>query len=106
MKFATRAIHVGQAPDIATGATIVPIYQTSTYTQEDIGVHKGYAYARGDNPTRSALENCLASLENAQYGLAFASGMAATTAVISMLNAGEHVIAGSDLYGGTYRPIF
>lgn len=103
MKFSTRAIHVGQAPDPATGATIVPIYQTSTYTQEDIGQHKGYAYARGANPTRSALEKCLASLENASHALAFASGMAAISAVISLLNAGDHVVAGNDLYGGSYR---
>lgn len=103
MHFATRAIHVGQAADPATGATIVPIYQTSTYTQTDIGEHKGYEYSRTGNPTRTALENCLASLEEGKYGLAFASGMAATSSVISLLNAGEHVIACNDLYGGTYR---
>lgn len=103
MEFATRAIHVGQEADPATGATIVPIYQTSTYTQDDIGVHKGYDYSRAGNPTRTALEQCLASLESAEHGLAFASGMAATTTVLSLLNAGDHVIAGDDLYGGTYR---
>ncbi len=101
--FATRAIHVGQAADPATGATIVPIYQTSTYTQEAIGEHKGYMYSRSANPTRTAFETCLASLEKAEHGLAFASGMAATTAVISLLKAGDHVLAGNDLYGGTYR---
>jgi cystathionine gamma-lyase len=101
--FSTRAIHVGQDPDPATGATIVPIYQTSTYTQEAIGVHKGYAYSRSANPTRAALEACIASLEQGEHALAFASGMAATSAVISLLNAGDHVLAGNDLYGGTYR---
>lgn len=103
MKFATRAIHVGQEADPATGATIVPIYQTSTYTQEAIGQHKGYAYARTGNPTRTALETCLASLENARHGLAFASGMAATSTLLSLLSAGDHVVASDDLYGGTYR---
>lgn len=101
--FATRAIHVGQEADSATGATIVPIYQTSTYTQEGIGQHKGYAYSRSANPTRAALEACLASLEGGRYGLAFGSGMAATSAVLSLLNAGDHVVAGDDLYGGSYR---
>ena len=101
--FATRAIHVGQEPDPATGATIVPIYQTSTYTQEAPGRHKGYEYSRTANPTRSALEECVASLEGAEYGLAFASGLAATVAVMSLLSSGDHVIAGDDLYGGTYR---
>ncbi len=103
MEFSTRAIHVGQDADSATGATIVPIYQTSTYTQEDIGVHKGFEYSRSGNPTRKAFEQCLASLESADYGLAFASGMAATSTVLSLLSAGDHVIAGDDLYGGTYR---
>lgn len=101
--FSTRAIHVGQAPDAATGATIVPIYQTSTYTQEAIGVNKGYAYSRSANPTRTALEACIASLEQGTHALAFASGMAATSAVISLLNAGDHVLAGNDIYGGSYR---
>jgi cystathionine gamma-synthase/cystathionine gamma-lyase len=101
--FATRAIHVGQEPDPATGATIVPIYQTSTYTQEAPGRHKGYEYSRTANPTRTALEECVASLEGANYGLAFASGLAATVATMSLLASGDHVVAGDDLYGGTYR---
>jgi len=103
MKFATRAIHVGQEADSATGATIVPIYQTSTYTQEAIGRHKGYEYSRTGNPTRAALEACLASLEGAQHGLAFASGTAAGAAVMNLLNPGDHVICADDVYGGTYR---
>lgn len=103
MHFSTRAIHVGQDADSATGATIVPIYQTSTYTQMDIGSHKGYEYSRTGNPTRTALETCIASLENGKYGLAFASGCAATTTVMSLLKAGDHIIASDDLYGGTYR---
>jgi cystathionine gamma-lyase len=101
--FSTRAIHAGQDPDPATGATIVPIYQTSTYTQEAPGRHKGYEYSRTANPTRTALEECVAALEGADYGLAFASGLAATTAVMSLLSPGDHVVAGEDLYGGTYR---
>jgi cystathionine gamma-lyase len=103
MQFETRAIHVGQEPDPATGATIPPIYQTSTYTQEGLGQHKGYEYSRTGNPTRAALEQCLASLENAAFGLAFASGLAATSAVLNLLSAGDHVVAAEDLYGGTYR---
>src|SRR5215212_8771537 len=103
MRFATKAIHVGQEPDPATGATIVPIYQTSTYTQEAPGQHKGYEYSRTANPTRSALEECVASLEGGEYGLAFASGLAATIATMSLLSPGDHVVAGDDLYGGTYR---
>jgi cystathionine gamma-lyase len=103
MRFATRAIHVGQEPDPATGATIVPIYQTSTYTQEAPGQHKGYEYSRTANPTRTALEECVASLEGGDYGLAFASGLAATIATMSLLSPGDHVVAGDDLYGGTYR---
>ncbi|HSL00248.1 MAG TPA: cystathionine gamma-synthase [Rubrobacteraceae bacterium] len=101
--FATRAIHSGQDPDPTTGATIVPIYQTSTYTQEAPGKHKGYEYSRTGNPTRAALEECVASLEEGDYGLAFASGLAATIAVMSLLSPGDHVVAGDDLYGGTYR---
>lgn len=101
--FATKAIHVGQEADPATGATIVPIYQTSTYTQEAPGVHKGYEYSRSGNPTRAALEECVASLEGARFGLAFASGLAATTAVMSLLSPGDHIVAGDDLYGGSYR---
>ena len=103
MKFATRAIHVGQEPDPATGATITPIYQTSTYTQEAPGNHKGYEYSRTANPTRTALEECIASLEGGNYGLAFASGLAATIATMSPLSPADHVVAGDDLYGGTYR---
>jgi cystathionine gamma-lyase len=103
MKFATKAIHVGQEPDPATGATIVPIYQTSTYTQTRVGEHKGFDYSRTINPTRLALERQLASLEGARYGSAFASGMAATAAVLGLLSAGDHVVVSDDLYGGTYR---
>ena len=103
MRFATRAIHAGQEPDPATGATIVPIYQTSTYTQEAPGQHKGYEYSRTANPTRTALEECVASLEGADYGIVFASGLAATVATMSLLSPGDHVVAGDDLYGGTYR---
>ena len=103
MKFSTRAIHVGQEADPTTGATIVPIYQTSTYTQEAVGHHKGYDYSRTVNPTRVALEAQLAALEEAKYGCAFASGMAATAAVLNLLSAGDHVVVTDDLYGGTYR---
>src|SRR5947209_9924156 len=101
--FATRAIHAGQDPDPATGATIVPIYATSTYTHAGPGQHKGYEYSRSGNPTRTALETCLAALEGGERGLAFASGLAATTAVLSVLRPGDEVVAASDLYGGTYR---
>ncbi|HEY9086004.1 MAG TPA: cystathionine gamma-synthase [Candidatus Tyrphobacter sp.] len=103
MKFSTRAIHVGQEADPATGATIVPIYQTSTYTQEAVGKHKGFDYSRTINPTRVALERQLASLENAAHACAFSSGMAATSAVLNLLSAGDHVVVSDDLYGGTYR---
>ncbi|HTU83613.1 MAG TPA: cystathionine gamma-synthase, partial [Candidatus Acidoferrales bacterium] len=103
MKFATKAIHVGQEADPTTGATIVPIYQTSTYTQERVGGHKGYDYSRTINPTRVALEKQLASLEGAEFGCAFASGMAATAAVLNLLSAGDHAVVTDDLYGGTYR---
>jgi len=103
VKFATKAIHAGQGADPATGATIVPIYQTSTFTQEEIGRHKGYEYSRTGNPTRAALEQCLASLDEARYGLAFASGMAATATALSILRPGDHILAAADLYGGTYR---
>lgn len=101
--FQTRAVHVGQDADPATGATIVPIYQTSTFTQEDVGVHKGFDYARTANPTRKALEDCLASLENAEHGLCFSSGMAATDTTLKLLNGGDHVVVSDDVYGGTYR---
>jgi cystathionine gamma-synthase/cystathionine gamma-lyase len=103
MKFSTKAIHVGQGADPATGATIVPIYQTSTFTQEAIGKHKGFDYARTANPTRSALEAQLASLEDGRFARAYGSGVAATTATLAQLSAGDHVVVGDDLYGGTYR---
>src|SRR4030066_548983 len=103
MEFETRAIHEGQNPDPTTGAVITPIYQTSTYQQEAIGKHKGYEYSRTGNPTRKALEEALASLEGGEYGLAFASGVAATMAVFNLLEGGDHLIAGDELYGGTYR---
>src|SRR6516164_6628068 len=101
--FATRAIHAGQDADPATGATVVPIYATSTYTQEAVGKHKGYEYSRSGNPTRTALETCLAALEGGERGLAFASGLAATTAVFALLRPGDEVVAAADLYGGTFR---
>ncbi|HQR06298.1 MAG TPA: cystathionine gamma-synthase [Gemmatales bacterium] len=102
--FSTRAIHAGQDADPATGATIVPIYATSTYTQAAPGNHKGYEYSRSGNPTRTALETCLAALEGADMGLAFASGLAATNAVLAALvKPGDEVLANADLYGGTYR---
>jgi cystathionine beta-lyase/cystathionine gamma-synthase len=101
--FATLAIHAGQDADPATGATVVPIYATSTYTQEAPGHHKGYEYSRSGNPTRTALETCLAALEGGERGLVFASGLAATTAVLSILKPGDEVAAAGDLYGGTYR---
>src|ERR1700758_2102472 len=101
--FATRATHAGQDADPATGATVVPIYATSTYTQAAPGQHKGFEYSRTGNPTRAALETCLASLEGGERGLAFASGLAATTAVLSTLKPGDEVAAAADLYGGTYR---
>ncbi|HME80521.1 MAG TPA: cystathionine gamma-synthase [Candidatus Eremiobacteraceae bacterium] len=103
MEFATKAIHVGQDADPTTGATIVPIYQTTTYTQAAPGRHKGFDYSRTVNPTRVALERCLAALENASFGLSFASGMAATSAVMNLLSAGDHVVVNDDLYGGTFR---
>jgi cystathionine gamma-lyase len=101
--FSTRAIHAGQEADPATGATVVPIYATSTFTQEAPGRHKGYDYSRSGNPTRTALETCLAALERGELALAFASGMAATTAVLSSLRPGDEVVAAADLYGGTFR---
>lgn len=101
--FSTKAIHVGQDADPATGATVVPIYATSTYTQAAPGQHKGYEYSRTGNPTRAALETCLAALEGAERGLAFASGMAATNAVLAQLKPGDEVAAAADLYGGTFR---
>jgi cystathionine beta-lyase/cystathionine gamma-synthase len=103
MGFSTTAIHAGNEPDPTTGAVAVPIYQTSTYAQEAVGVHKGYEYARTQNPTRSALETNIAALEGARYGFAFASGMAATDAVLKLVKAGDHVILGDNTYGGTFR---
>lgn len=103
MRFETRAIHDGQEPDAKTGAVAVPVYQTSTYQQDAIGKDRGFEYSRTGNPTRSALEEAMASLEEGCYGLAFASGLAATTAVISILKKGDHVVVGDDIYGGTYR---
>ena len=102
-EFATRAIHAGQEPDPTTGAVTVPIYQTSTYAQEALGRNKGYEYARTHNATRFALERNLASLESARHGLCFASGLAATSTLMQTLSSGDHVIAGDNLYGGTYR---
>ena len=103
MKFATRAIHAGQEPDPSTGAIMTPIFQTSTYAQTGLGEHKGYEYTRSHNPTRTALEQCIASLEEGKYGLAFASGMAAEQAILSLLSSGDHIVSCDDLYGGTYR---
>ncbi len=103
MKFATKAIHAGQEPDPTTGAIMTPIFQTSTYVQASPGNHKGYGYARAKNPTRVALEGCLAALENANHALCFSSGQGAEDAVAKMLRPGDEVITGNDLYGGTYR---
>lgn len=101
--FATRAIHAGQEPEATSGAVTVPIYQTSTFAQEAVGVNKGYEYARTHNPTRTALQTAIAALDGGTYALAFASGLAAETTVMLMLSAGDHVICGDDAYGGTYR---
>ena len=101
MKFATKVIHAGAEPDPSTGAIMIPIYQTSTYVQSAPGKNKGYEYARSQNPTRKALEEALAVIENGKYGLCFSSGVAATDAVIKLLNPGDEVIAASDMYGGT-----
>jgi len=103
MRFATRAIHAGVEPDPATGAIMTPVYLTSTYAQSAPGQHKGYEYSRSDHPTRAALEHNLAALEGVEYGLAFASGLAAESAVLHLLQSGDHVVATRDLYGGTYR---
>jgi cystathionine beta-lyase/cystathionine gamma-synthase len=103
MDFETRAIHVGQEPDPATGAIITPIYQTSTYVQEAVGVHKGYDYARVGNPTRTALQVALASLENAKHGVAFSSGLGATTTLMHLVDPGQRVVLIADVYGGVYR---
>ncbi len=101
--FETRAIHAGQPPDPATGAVVTPVYLTSTFAQDGVGAHHGYEYGRTANPTRTALERCLASLEGAPYGLAFGSGMAATDALLRQVQAGQHVLIPHDAYGGTYR---
>jgi cystathionine beta-lyase/cystathionine gamma-synthase len=103
MDFETRAIHEGQQPDPATGSITVPIYQTSTYVQEAVGVHKGYDYARVSNPTRTALQLCLASLEGAEHGAAYGSGMAAATTLMHLVSPGDHVVCVNDVYGGVYR---
>lgn len=103
MKFGTKAIHAGVEPDPSTGAIMTPIYQTSTYVQESPANHKGYAYARGANPTRNALQKSIAALENGKFGICFSSGMGATDAVIKLLNPGDEVITSNDLYGGSYR---
>ncbi len=103
MKFSTKAIHAGQEPDPSTGAIMTPIFQTSTFAQTGLGEHKGFEYARTSNPTRTALEACLAALEEGKYGLAFASGMAAESAILSLLSAGDHIVSCDDLYGGSYR---
>jgi cystathionine gamma-lyase len=101
--FETRAIHAGQEPDPTTGAIMTPIYMTSTYVQQSPGVHKGYEYSRSHNPTRKAYENCIASLESGNFGYAFASGLSATTVLLQLFKSGDHVVAGDDMYGGTFR---
>ena len=103
MRFETAAIHAGQPPDAATGAAVIPIHQASTYVQEAVGKHKGFEYSRTDNPTRHALESCLAALEGVSHGIAFGSGMAATTTLALMLKSGDMVVIPDDVYGGTYR---
>ena len=103
MRFETACIHAGQTPDLLTGAVMTPIYQTATYVQDGVGRHRGYEYSRTGNPTRSALEACLATLEGGDFGLAFASGMAATDTVLRLLAPSDHVLAGNDVYGGTFR---
>jgi len=99
----TRAIHAGQSPDPSTGAVMTPIYATSTYAQSSPGVHQGFEYSRSHNPTRFAYERCVADLEGGRNGYAFASGLAATSTVLELLDSGSHVIAMDDVYGGTYR---
>ena len=103
MDFETRAIHEGQAPDPTTGALTTPIYATSTYVQEEVGKTKGYDYSRGANPTRTALQACLASLEEAEHGIAFSSGLGATTTLMHLINPGDRVVLIADVYGGVYR---
>src|SRR5580704_10991180 len=101
--FGTRVVHAGQVPDPATGAVMPPIYISSTYKQDSPGVHKGLDYGRSHNPTRWGLERCVADLEDGQFGFAFASGLAAIATVLELLDAGSHIVAGDDLYGGTFR---
>src|SRR5215467_9285702 len=103
MDFETRAIHEGQEPDPATGAVVPPIYQTSTYAQEAVGRHKGYDYSRVANPTRTALQQALASLESADHGIAFSSGLGATTTLMHLVDPGQRVVLLADVYGGVYR---
>src|ERR687884_1294822 len=103
MEFETRAIHDGQEPDEATGALTTPIYQTSTYVQEEVGEHKGYDYSRVANPTRTALQRCLASLESAEHGIAFSSGLGGVTTIMHLVNPGDRVVLIADVYGGVYR---
>ena len=105
MRIGTKVIHAGVHPDPTTGSVMTPIYQTSTYAQDAPGVHKGYAYARSSNPTRTALETNLAALENGKHGFCFASGMAAMDAVVRLLNPGAEILSTNDLYGGSYRQI-
>jgi cystathionine beta-lyase/cystathionine gamma-synthase len=103
VEFETRAIHAGQQPDPATGSVVVPIYQTSTFAQEAVGVNKGYDYSRVANPTRTALQTCLASLEGAEHGIAFSSGLGATTTIMHLVNPGDRIVSVNDVYGGAYR---
>ncbi|HLW16076.1 MAG TPA: cystathionine gamma-synthase [Actinomycetota bacterium] len=103
MEFETRALHAGQEPDPTTGAIVTPIYASSTFVQDEVGVHKGYEYSRSGNPTRTALQECVASLEGATHGLAFASGLAASDAVLRLVSPGDHIVIPNDAYGGTYR---
>src|SRR5271169_2397488 len=103
MKFSTRALHIGQEPDASTGSISTPIFQTSSFVQDGLGKHRGFTYSRTENPTRSALETCLASLEQGRYGLCYASGLAAITNVMMLLSTGDHVVAGNEIYGGTFR---
>ncbi|HEX2189380.1 MAG TPA: PLP-dependent transferase, partial [Longimicrobiaceae bacterium] len=103
LRFGTLAIHAGQRPDPTTGAIMTPVYQTSTYVQPELGRHLGYEYARTHNPTREALEGNVAALEGAEFGLAFASGLAATDTMVKLFSAGDHVVCGENVYGGTFR---
>src|SRR5258705_3128144 len=104
LRFATRAVHAGQVPEPLAGAVMTPIYQTSTYVQQGLGKHKGFEYARTSNPTRQALERNVAALEGGLHGFAFSSGLAALDAVIKLLSAGDHVVSGENVYGGSHPP--